>query len=256
MEANLSGESAGVAFWAHIGGFLFGAAAAAAVRFGHVEERFINPKIEKELGIARPFGLARGMEARAAGRFRQARFYLDQALREAPADPEVHYELFQTYNALGDRSAAARHALKHVALETKANRMDSALATFREASEHMPTLIWPAALLLALGRHAERTHDNTLALWLYQELLKRHPGDPLAARALAFTASIHQRHGDVRSAVASLARALAVPKLDPTIRLDLENRIRELCTAAGLPLPEMPPVVASSAVAAPPVHGG
>ncbi|MEO6325735.1 MAG: rhomboid family intramembrane serine protease, partial [Thermoanaerobaculia bacterium] len=58
---------AGVAWWAHIGGFLFGMAFALVVGVARIEERFIHPSIEKEIGWQQHPGLTRAGEARAAG---------------------------------------------------------------------------------------------------------------------------------------------------------------------------------------------
>ena len=47
VYASLHQGEGGVAFSAHVGGFVFGAAIALAMKFTQVEEKFIAPSIEK-----------------------------------------------------------------------------------------------------------------------------------------------------------------------------------------------------------------
>ena len=71
---------AGVAWWAHVGGFAFGLVAALAMKLFSVEETWLDPAIEKEIGITQNPGLERAMEARLAGD-------LVAAKRRAPGRP-------------------------------------------------------------------------------------------------------------------------------------------------------------------------
>ena len=68
LAASEMGVRSGVAYWAHVGGFLFGAGAAFGVRHWQVEERYVHPAIESKVTIAEGnAAIEEAMQAREAG---------------------------------------------------------------------------------------------------------------------------------------------------------------------------------------------
>src|SRR5205814_2284881 len=82
-------EDAGVAWWAHIGGFAFGAAAALVLRVARVEERWIDAGIESEISIVQHPGLEKAVDARTAGQLDVARREIRAVLAAEPQNVDA-----------------------------------------------------------------------------------------------------------------------------------------------------------------------
>jgi len=54
MDSLTNGEGGDVAYWAHVGGFLFGIAGALLIRATKIEEQVIHPKIQAEISYVNP----------------------------------------------------------------------------------------------------------------------------------------------------------------------------------------------------------
>jgi len=98
----------GVAWWAHIGGFLCGLAVALAVKLVRLEERVIHPGIEKEISLVQHPGIERAHEARLAGDLATARRAIQEVLAEQPGNPDALGEAYETALAAGDAGAPGR----------------------------------------------------------------------------------------------------------------------------------------------------
>lgn len=79
------GSGSGVAFLAHVGGFLFGLAVAGVFRWQRVEERWLEGAVEATHTWKEPAGVAAGIEALERGELEPARRALRAALQGDPA---------------------------------------------------------------------------------------------------------------------------------------------------------------------------
>jgi membrane associated rhomboid family serine protease len=234
----VQGEHADIAYWSHVGGFVFGLFLALTVRRLHLEERYIHPAIERATTYECNSLLGGGLDALAAGDPRRARPRLLRALAAAPDDPEVHLALYRTAVALDDHRLAARHAARHLEIELRAEKLDWPLAFYREVSADAPRVRLPASLLFHLVRLAERTADRRSAI----EILERIGGGEgrdveAAAKALGHAAAIRLRAGDSLAALEDLTRALRLPGLTPTTAREIDQRRRQLLAALHPPPP-------------------
>ncbi len=97
------GDVGGVAFWAHIGGFLFGAVACALVYYSGLE-KLLTPKNTKP---AKSFGTGNAVsEARShleQGEFDEAFRKLNQRIEAVPTDTEAQIVLAQAHAHSGNR---------------------------------------------------------------------------------------------------------------------------------------------------------
>jgi membrane associated rhomboid family serine protease len=94
-------SGAGVAYFAHAGGFIFGALVALGIKASGVEERHIHPAIERQISVSQHPALDEGMELLARGDLVAAREALGRALADEPRNRDVHLALWQTFLAEG-----------------------------------------------------------------------------------------------------------------------------------------------------------
>ncbi|MFI5166188.1 MAG: rhomboid family intramembrane serine protease [Thermoanaerobaculales bacterium] len=123
--AGLSSQ-AGVAYWAHVGGFLFGFVAAVGIKALRIEEKYIAPKIEEELTITQHPELERGMAGLSRGNLAGAREALERVVAAEPRNPDAQLGLWQCAVAEGKPAAGAGNMAK--VIEDELRRGEIALA--------------------------------------------------------------------------------------------------------------------------------
>jgi len=107
---NAGSGGAGVAWWAHVGGFSFGFAVALALRLARVEERFVAPAIQKQISLEQDPSLEAALEARVRGDLAGARRELRRALHAQPNGLDAWREAWELALATRDGVEAARAA--------------------------------------------------------------------------------------------------------------------------------------------------
>jgi len=159
----------GVAFWAHIGGFAFGAAVGLVVRATGVEREVLAPSLDAKLDyVAHPV-IREALDLAEGGQFEKAELRLRGLLAREPGHPEANVALGRLY------------------LER------------RLYSEALP--LYERAIATHLARREEEA-----ALGVYQELLDDHPRAILGERVLFQLASAEARRGEAPRAVDDLTR--------------------------------------------------
>jgi membrane associated rhomboid family serine protease/outer membrane protein assembly factor BamD (BamD/ComL family) len=159
----------GVAFWAHIGGFLFGAAVGLVVRATGIEREVLAPSLEAKLEYAVHPAIREAMDLVEGGQFERGEQRLRGLLAREPGHAEANVALGRLY------------------LERR---------------------LYPEALPLyerAIATHLARREEE-VALGLYQELLDGHPRAVLGERILFQVASAEARRGDADKAVDDFER--------------------------------------------------
>jgi len=91
----------GVAFWAHVGGFLVGVLACWLLKYGPEARRDKNLHVAKEY-IQRPVGFGKGIEA------------LEKVLASEPNDPDLHLSLARAKSRVRPTQAAKEHYEKAI----------------------------------------------------------------------------------------------------------------------------------------------
>ncbi|GAK58280.1 rhomboid family protein [Candidatus Vecturithrix granuli] len=133
-------SGSGVAFWAHIGGFIFGALVALLFKVTGFEENILAPTIEKKLIVVDEH-LATGIEKFQEGDLDGAINDLKVALQHTPDDPNALSELSKAYFKKGDRKLAVREFKRAVNFYMKRGEMDEAVEQYLELSAEMPELM-------------------------------------------------------------------------------------------------------------------
>lgn len=195
----------GVAVWAHIGGFAFGAAAAALIRLARIEERWVDPKINQQISWQQHPALTRASQVRFenAG---AAEKELSAVLRDQPDDLDALRMAYDVAMESGDRTEAIRRADRLFSVYVR--RGESQLArelvfdAMRKARES-----FPARFALAAARFLEREGETNDALALDEDVASRFPDDPAALLALVRIAAIKRGFGDEAAVARTLERA-------------------------------------------------
>ncbi len=225
----------GVAWWAHIGGFAFGMGLAGLVRLTRIEERLINPAIEKEISLVRHPSLEKAIDARTRGEFERARHEIGVVLRAQPNDLDAWAESFALALDEGNRAEAARVGIRLLDLYQRANEPELAAGVVEEALQRIGDQL-PPKFYLSAAAVRERGGDVRGARDLYDSLVTRHAADPNAFWGHFRTGRLLARAGDPKGAREAYQRARAHPAcLEPQL---VEQALAELERAGRAPRPQ------------------
>ena len=218
----------GVAYMAHVGGFVFGAAAAYGIQRLHVESRWVNTRIESKITtthVEKP-SLERAMAARAAGDASAAFDLLVKENMRAPHDRDVALALWDVAVELG-RGADAASALEMVIrLDLKSAEPRLALAHWDELRTNAPEARLEPTVLVRIAQVLSQSGDAAEAVRVLRAVM-----DSSGARIgpeLAFRIGHLVRDLDVELAREALCAALARPGIDPELRARSESLLAEL----------------------------
>jgi membrane associated rhomboid family serine protease len=171
--AGLAGSS-GVAYRAHVGGFLFGFVAALAIKQLRIEEKYIAPKIEKQISVSQNPALEDGMDLLLKGDLEGARRSFAKVLAAEPRNADAHLGIWQSHCQEGTPEAGAEHLVRVIDEEVRRGEHALALDHWRElvvtAHETGPAALrWRLAGSLA-------TSDSRASV----EILRNIASDPAA----------------------------------------------------------------------------
>jgi membrane associated rhomboid family serine protease len=170
------GPGGGVAFSAHVGGFVFGFVVALVVKMSKFEEKFVEPEVVKQTSWSMD---ERTLAAMAA--MRDAQAIEDPVMLDAAAT-----QLLARY------------------IEEK--QTDLAVDLVHElADQPLPKFLARAAVFI------ERSGDRDFALTLYQRLFDADPHGAAAVPSLVKIGTLLRGTGDLAGARASLQKARAHP---------------------------------------------
>lgn len=175
FSGTVSGSSSGVAHWAHVGGFAFGALIAVIVQRSGLEQMAEKGIQEKISWVSHPL-LAEATEQIEKGELDPAAATLRKMLQEKP-DSIDSYRMLQRIYWQQNNLPAYRDALsKLLALEIKANDHEGALQTFQDFRNSGGEKL-PAALWLEFCRLLETQPDVSRAADEYVELSNAYPAE-------------------------------------------------------------------------------
>lgn len=158
---SLTKSADGVAYWAHVGGFVFGAVAAYAIRAFKIEEQYIHPRIEAAISLSQHPGLEEGMALLEQRSFEGARESFRRVLADDPRSVDAHLGLWESYAQAEDAVSGAPHLVKVVENEVRAGDVRLAFDHWREGSNVGVSV--PAALAFRLASQLaeEGSSDST-----------------------------------------------------------------------------------------------
>ncbi len=179
-------DGGGVGYWAHVGGFAFGAVAALAIRGMDLEERVLQPALAAKSAstvLSNP-ALEAAHRARAGGSPREAWSILCDALEKNPDDRDATLALWDLAQQFGWQPQACGATLRLVRAEIRDGEIDLALQHWFEVATAVPTVGLDAAVLL---RIAEECHERGFNDWVadaVRRFLRVPPARTSAAQSL------------------------------------------------------------------------
>jgi hypothetical protein len=257
-EALNPGGGAGVAYWAHVGGFGFGALVAVAMRAVKIEERWIDPIVDRKIGAVDNDGVEAAMALAEEGDSEQAFEMLSREVRRNPRNREATQALWDVGGTLGRAAEVAPSLLRLIRDEIRAGETDLAVQHWIEFAQRVERLPVDPALALRLAPDLAAHDKEPLAA----DVIDRSLDSPDATPGVALRLAVLARDLDAR--VCARAARIAAGSPDPaevqqarqlleTVGASLEEP-ESLEAGAGLDIPEFgdePPAdLADSASAA------
>jgi len=220
----LAGEGAGVAYWAHIGGFAFGVVGALALRYTGIEQA-VDKAIEAKVSWTTDPRIVRASECLEKNQTDAAIAELKKLLAENPEDLDARALLANVYWRKGDVPAHRQELEIVCRLHLKANQPEAAWQDYEDYSnvggDKMLAATW-----LGLCRVLEGQQNWERAAGEYEKLAQAWPADRASILALISAGRIYLKQLNNRDRAAKLyaaAQASPVPHLDwdETIRRGL-----------------------------------
>jgi predicted negative regulator of RcsB-dependent stress response len=224
--AFLHGEASPVAFWAHVGGFLFGAMGALFIKLTLLEAAFLAPSIEQKTTLfAQSPQVTSALHHIEAGRYREALRSLQGALAQNPDDVDALDLAAQAHLALGSERAAAETYARKVRTHLKRREKDLATTAYAELQATGQDVLLAARDLLALAPALVDAGQVGDAMAIYQTVTDS-PGDAsIRLRASIALADLYLADQQGRRALAVLDAAVPLADTLPEWKPHLEQRL-------------------------------
>ena len=172
---SLFGSTSGVAHWAHVGGFLFGALAALAIQHSGLEHK-ANKAIEEQVSWSSDPELEQASDMMEHGQLDEAVAVLTNHVAIKPASLDGWSLLRQIYTRQNNTKAYLDATLKTCALHLKAHEIEAAFQDYAEFADsgggNLPATTW-----LELCKGAEEKQEFDRALSEYQQLAAAYPAE-------------------------------------------------------------------------------
>ncbi len=198
----------GVAFWAHIGGFLFGAAVAFAFRFTGFEEKVLAPALDRKTNLVDP-DYASGNRKLREGDLDGAVMDLRKALLKNPEHALAHGDLSRAYFQQGKDRAGMLELGRAVRLHLARNDTESAIEAYMEGSAHLSGAPLEPEQQLEMARLLERAEVLDEAADAYHrliaELRERKGGSGIPAETAPLAALLAEAEREHRAVEGRLA---------------------------------------------------
>lgn len=180
------GAESGTAYWAHVGGFLFGAAVGIAFKFLGIEKKYIAPMVEdsfEQLKMSQPMKEANRLLE--SGDTVRAAELLRQIVRDEPDNTDASHTLARLCLDMNRRDDAI--GLYNRTLERLAQRSDTttAGAVFDELQEKGLVEALSEKNLYGLGQALEKSGRMKDAAFLYEIYCRLFPTGRVRAKVLA-----------------------------------------------------------------------
>jgi membrane associated rhomboid family serine protease len=216
----------GVAFSAHVGGFVFGLAVAGVAKGMKFEDKYVDPHVLAQTTWSLDPRLLQAMEARKVGNLEGAQASLDSLMTDANCSVEalqiamdvaLEAEDTQRYDTAATRLLASYVQSKETAL---------AEDLVREVTDNrdlrIPRFLARAAPLI------ERTGNREWAISLYERLYDADPVSRNAVPSLMKLGALRRLSGDMNGARDAFAKARAHPACTPEWAPSIDAKLAQL----------------------------
>jgi hypothetical protein len=175
--------AAGIAVWAHIGGFVFGVLIALVVRLTDLEKNVLAPAIAKKTVWSPSEQLTTALAKLDGGNVEAGIQDLIAFLKRSPNSIEARAALVGAYTQKGDPGSAGRESARLVSAYVVARDLEGGMAALEEHRRAHPEVPVPLRSLLALAGHREKEERFREAADLYHKAIDAWPNDPLVSKA-------------------------------------------------------------------------
>jgi len=236
----LFGKASGVAHWAHVGGFIFGAIGALVIQRTGLEHK-ANAAIESKVGswTADP-AIVQGSALMEKGKVDEAIDVLKKHVAVKPDAVDAHTLLQQLYWRKGDQESYRQASVKLCELHLKAHDPEAAWQDYQEfknvGGERLPAPLW-----LELGRLAESQENFSRAVAEYEDLAKAYPAEKQSILALLSAGRLNLKKLNSPDAALRFYKAAAQSKVphaewDSNIQKGIQEAEKALGASAN-PVP-------------------
>jgi membrane associated rhomboid family serine protease len=170
-----TGETSGVAFWAHIGGFVFGAAMAIVIKKYKFEEKYIQPNIEKKISINQHPKLISAMEKFDQDNYEDAIADIKEYLKIEPNHLEANIILGQIYVKQNKKNDAAQAYRKLVSIYLSEKNTNLALSTYMDMKNLSKDAVLPPRDQMNIAHLFEAEGNMLEASDAYDRLIQNYP---------------------------------------------------------------------------------
>jgi len=171
----------GVAHWAHVGGFVFGALVAVAIQRSGLEQK-ANEAIEEEIGWTNDSELEQASAMMEQGQLDEALQLLTNYVAMKPNSLDAWALLRQTHTKQGNTKAFLEATVNSCSLHLREHQIEAAFHLYAEFIDHGGGKL-PASTWLELCKGAEQMQEFDRALSEYQDLAKGYPMERQALTA-------------------------------------------------------------------------
>jgi len=178
---SLFGSNSGVAHWAHVGGFLFGAVGALAIQHSGLEHK-ANKAIEEKLEWKTDAEIEQATGMMEHGQLADALALLNEYVAAKPNSLDAWSLIRQIYTRQNDIKGYLEVTAKICALHLKAREVEAAFQDYAEFIDSGGGKL-PADTWLELGKGAESLQEFERALAEYLRLAESYPTDRQALTA-------------------------------------------------------------------------
>src|SRR6202163_3473908 len=231
---SLSGSSGGVAHWAHVGGFLFGALAAVAIQHSGLEQK-ANHAIEERVGWTNDPELEQASGMMEHRQLAEALTILTNYVAGKPNSVYAWNLLRQIYTRQNNTKDYLEATVKTCALHLRAHEVEAAFQDYAEFVDSGGSKM-PAATWLELCQGAEEMQDFERAFTEYQHLAQAYPADRQALTSQLSAARLClKRLNRAQDALAlyQTAAASPIPHLDWEQHIQAGIRDAKAALASG-----------------------
>jgi membrane associated rhomboid family serine protease len=218
---SLSGSSSGVAHWAHVGGFLFGAVAAVAIQHSGLEHK-ANKAIEEKLGWSNDPELEQANSMMEHGQLPEALAVLANYVAAKPSSLDAWNLLRQIHTRQNNMKDYLDATVKTCALHLRSHEVEAAFQDYAEFTNSGGSRM-PAATWLELCKGAEEMQEFERAFAEYQQLAQTYPADRQALTAQLSAARLCLKRLNRPQDALALYQAAAA---SPIPHLDWEQHIQ------------------------------
>ena len=224
--AFVHGENSPVAFWAHVGGFLFGALVGLFIKLTLVEEAFLAPSIEQKTTLfAQSPAVTAALHHLDAARPQEALHSLQTALQQNPDDVDALDLAARAQLTLGDEYAAAEIYARKIRSHLKRRERDLAVGAYAELQATRQEMPLTARDLLALAPALVEAGEVGDAKTIYQSLVDSRQDATTRLRASLALADLYLTDGQGQPALVVLEAALPLAQTLPEWQMHLEAKL-------------------------------